>query len=196
MIQVDVPLAAAMASAAAGAARVQLRSGTREDYLHAWLATNLFLMFGFSWIPLFFLVRYFGWETTHMWWTSPGVSDHPWVIPSALVLLFACGNVGFLLGARLVRAGRDVANRVFYLGVLAASLAWMIGFYPRTLKLGSAATWQTAPWCYDDPAFVTAWALTTLVWFGSFGALLVHLGRRGRHLTGARGRDTGAGMQP
>ncbi len=81
MIQVDVPLAAAMASAAAGAARVQLRAGTREEYLHAWLATNLFLMFGFSWIPVFFLVRYFGWETTHMWWTSPRVTDHPWVIP-------------------------------------------------------------------------------------------------------------------
>jgi hypothetical protein len=194
MIQVDVPLAAAMASAAAGAARAQLRAGTREEYLHAWLATNLFLMFGFSWIPLFFLVKYFGWETTHMWWTSPRVTDHPWVIPSSLVLLFAFGNAGFLLGARLVRAGRDVANRVFYLGVLAASFAWMIGFYPRTLKLGTADSWQTAPWCYEDPAFVTAWALTSLVWFGTFGALLVYLSRRGRHA--ARPHATGTGMPP
>ena len=182
MIQVDVPLAAAMAAAAAGAARTQLRTGTHQDYLHAWLATNLFLIFGFSWIPVYFLVGYFGWETTHMWWTSARVTDYPWMIPASLVLLFAFGNGGFLLGARWVRAGSDRANRAFYLGIVAASIAWMVWFYPRSLKLGSAATWQTAAWCYEDPAFVTAWAVTTVVWFGSFGALLARLRRHGDQL--------------
>lgn len=192
MIQVDVPLAAAMAAAAAAAARRQLRTGTREDFLQAWLATNLFLMFGFSWIPIYFLVAYFGWETTHMWWTAPQVTAYPWMIPAALVLLFACGNAGFLLGTRWVRAGRDVANRVFYLGVLAACVAWMVGFYPRTLKLGSAATWQTAAWCYEDPAFVAAWAVTTTVWFASFGILIARLSRGGRHRADARVTAAGA----
>ena len=63
------------------------------------------------------------------------LTEYPWVIPSALLLLFAFGNAGFLLGAHWVRAGRDRVNRAFYLGVLAACIAWMVGFYPRTLKL-------------------------------------------------------------
>jgi hypothetical protein len=183
MIQVDVPLAAAMASAAAAAARTQLRSGTRADYLHAWLATNLFLTFGFGWIPIYFLIAYFGWETTHMWWTSPDVTDYPAMIPASMVLLAAFGNGGFLLGARWVRDGRDGINRLFYGGVLVACITWMVWFYPRTLKLGSATTWPTAAWCYEDPAFVAAWALTTAVWFASYGLLIAWLRRAGRHVT-------------
>jgi hypothetical protein len=179
MIQVDVPLAAAMGAAAAGAARVQLSEGGRDGHLRAWLDTNLFLMFGFSWIPIYFLINYFGWETTHMWWTS-GISDYPWFVPAAMLLLFAFGNVGFLLGARWVRQGRHVVNRLFYLGVLGACLAWMIGFYPRTLKLGAPGQWESAPWCYEDPTFVTAWAWTTIVWFGTYGALIARFIRQGR----------------
>ena len=179
MIQVDIPLAAAMGSAAAAAAKVQLRAGARSDYLHSWLATNLFLMFGFGWIPIYFLMTYFGWETTHMWWTSSSAADHPWVIPGSMLLLFAFGNAGFLLGARWIRAGQERLNRFFYLGVLAACLAWMVWFYPRSLKLGSAGTWQSAPWCYEDAAFMTAWVVTSIIWFGSYGWLIAHLKRPG-----------------
>lgn len=177
MIQVDIPLAAAMGSAAAAAAKVQLRAGAHPDFLHAWLATNLFLMFGFAWIPIYFLMTYFGWETTHMWWTLPTASDHPWVIPGSMLLLFAFGNAGFLLGVHWTRARQDGVNRTFYLGILAACIAWMVWFYPRTLKLGTAATWQTAPWCYEDPAFMTAWVVTSVIWFGTYGWLIAHLGR-------------------
>jgi hypothetical protein len=180
MIQIDIPFAAAMGAGAAAAAKVQLRAGTRADFYRTWLETNLFLIFGFSWIPVFFLLNYFGWETTHLWWTAASVTAYPWFIPAAMVLLFAFGNAGFLIGARLVATDRAGANRVFYLGVLVACLTWLVAFYPRTMKLGTADTWETAPWVYQDPAFVRAWALSTAVWFGSFGALTVRLARRGR----------------
>lgn len=179
MIQVDIPLAAAMGAAAAGAARRQLRAGGREEHLRTWLETNLFLIFGFSWIPIYFLINHFGWETTHLWWSNP-VSAYPWFIPVALLLIFAFGNAGYLLGSGWVHAGRDAANRTFYLGILGACVVWMVGFYPRTMKLGLPGQWQSAPWCHDDPAFMAAWAFTTAVWFGSFGFLLVRLARRGR----------------
>lgn len=193
MIQVDVPLAAAMTAAAAAAARPQLRTGARAEYLHAWLAINVFLMFGFAWIPIYFLVAYFGWETTHMWWTSPRVTEHPWVIPTAMILLFAFGNGGFVLGARWVRQGRDRVNRGFYIGILVACIAWMVWFYPRTLKLGSAETWPAAPWCYEDPVFMAAWAFTSAVWFTSYGMLIGWLRRRGRQVAAAAGGEAGPG---
>jgi hypothetical protein len=183
MIQVDIPFAAAMGSLAAGAARAQLNAGGREEYLRTWLATNLFLAFGFSWIPVFFLINYFGWETTHLWWTAPDVTAYPWFIPITLILTFACGNAGFLLGARLETAGRVVANRVFYLAIFSCGIAWMIGFSPRTLKLGSYHTWTTSPWVYDDPAFVRAWVIAMSTWFGLYVSLVIHLLRRGRVFT-------------
>lgn len=187
MIQVDIPFAAAMGSLAAGAARVQLNAGGREEYLRTWLATNLFLAFGFSWIPLFFLVNYFGWETTHLWWTASDVSAYPWLIPITLMLTFASGNAGFLLGARLETAGRWLANRVFYIALFAGGIGWMIGFYPRTLKLGSHDTWTAAPWVYTDPAFVRGWVIAMSTWFVLYIGLLVHLLRRGRSFTSRAG---------
>jgi hypothetical protein len=183
MIQVDIPFAAAMGSMAAAAARVQLKAGGREEYLRTWLATNLFLIFGFSWIPLFFLVNYFGWETTHMWWTAPDISAYPWFIPIVILLLFAGGNTGFLLGARLEMTGRVAANRVVFMAILAAGIAWMIGFYPRTLKLGSYHTWTTSPWVYEDPAFVRALAISMFIVIGLYIAFVIHLLRRGRSFT-------------
>lgn len=183
MIQVDIPFAGAMGLLAAGAARAQLRAGGREEYLRTWLATNLFLIFGFSWIPAFFLVNYFGWETTHLWWTAPDITAYPWLIPIVIILLFACGNAGFLLGARLEMTGRFVANRVLRIAIFAGGIAWMIGFYPRTLKLGSYHTWTTSPWVYEDPAFVRAFVITTSVWIGLYIALVTHLLRRGRSFT-------------
>jgi len=180
LIQVDIPFAAAMGSLAAGAAQVQLRAGGREEHLRAWLATNLFLIFGFSWIPIFFLINYFGWETTHMWWTAPDATAYPWFIPAVMILLFAFGNAGFLLGARFVMTGNTAANRALYLAIFALCAGWMVGFYPRTLKLGSYHTWATSPWVYDDPVFMRAWVVTMSIWIGSYAALVAHLLRRGR----------------
>lgn len=180
MIQVDIPFAAAMGSLVASAARVQLKAGGREEYLRTWLATNLFLIFGFSWIPVFFLLNYFGWETTYLWWTASDVTAYPWFIPIVMILVFACGNAGFLLGARLVRTGHVVANRAVYLAIFAFGVAWMIGFYPRTLRLGSYHTWTTSPWVYEDPVFVPALVITMSAWIGLCLALVIHLVRRGR----------------
>jgi hypothetical protein len=183
MIQVDIPFAAAMGSLAAGAARVQLNAGGREEYLRTWLATNLFLAFGYSWIPVFFLLNYFGWETTHLWWTAADVTAYPWFIPVTILLTFACGNAGFLLGARLETAGRLVTNRVFYIAIFAAGIAWMIGFSPRTLKLGSYHTWTSSPWVYEDPVFVRNWVIVMSIWLASYVGLVIHLLHRGRSFT-------------
>ena len=172
-----------MGSLAAASARVQLSAGGREEYLRTWLATNLFLAFGFSWIPVFFLLNYFGWETTHLWWTASDVSAYPWLVPITLILTFACGNAGFLLGARLETAGRTAVNRAFYIGVFACGIAWMIGFSPRTLKLGSHSTWTTSPWVYEDPVFVRAWVIAMTTWFVLYIGLVIHLIRRGRLFT-------------
>jgi hypothetical protein len=193
MIQVDIPFAAAMGSSAAGAARVQLRAGGREEYLRTWLATNLFLIFGFSWIPVVFLLNYFGWETTHMWWTASDVTAYPWFVPIVIIVSFACGNAGFLLGARLETTGRAAANRVFYIAIFACGIAWMIGFYPRTLKLGSYHTWTTSPWVYEDPAFVRTWMIAMSAWVGLYFVLLAHLLRRGRSFASHPGHRVGAG---
>jgi hypothetical protein len=187
MIQVDIPFAAAMGSLVAGAARVQLKAGGREEYLRTWLATNLFLIFGFSWIPVFFLLNYFGWETTHLWWTASDVTAYPWFIPIVIILLFACGNAGFLLGARLVRTGHIVANRVLCIAIFGFGIAWMIGFYPRTLKLGSYHTWTTSLWVHEDPVFVRALVITMSAWIGLYLALVTHLVRRGRSFTSQAG---------
>ena len=193
MIQVDIPFAAAMGSLAAGAARVQLKAGGREEYLRTWLATNLFLIFGFSWIPVFFLVNYFGWETTYMWWTAADVTAYPWFIPIAMILVFASGNAGFLLGARLETADRFIANRVFYIAIFACGIAWMIGLYPRTLKLGSYHTWTTSPWVYEDPVFVRGWVIAMTAATGLYLALIIHLLRRGRSFASQAGARDGVG---
>jgi hypothetical protein len=66
MAQVDVPAAFAIGSVLADAARQDLRQGRAEHHLRALLATNLFNIFLFSWISVYFLVNYFGWGTTHM----------------------------------------------------------------------------------------------------------------------------------
>ena len=38
------------------------------------LKNNIFQIFFFSWIPVYFMLNYFGWETTHMWWYADGVT--------------------------------------------------------------------------------------------------------------------------
>jgi len=189
MIQVDIPIAAALASLATGAARVQLKAGGREEYLRTWLATNLFLIVGFTWIPVYFLLNYFGWETTHLWWTASDVTAYPWFIPIAILLLLACGNAGFLLGVRLETSGRVTANRVFYVAIFTCAMAWMIGLYPRTLKLGSYHTWTTSPWVYEDPVFVRAWVLAMSSAAGLYLVLIIHLLRRGRCFRSLAHRD-------
>lgn len=54
MAQVDVPAAFAIGSVLANAARQDLRQRRAAHYLRALLATNLFNIFSFSWISVYF----------------------------------------------------------------------------------------------------------------------------------------------
>lgn len=179
MVQIDVPVAFAVGSLFADAARQQLREGRAAPRLRALLYTNLFNIFFFVWIPVYFLMNYFGWETSHMWWHEDSVSAYPFFLPIFLLVFFAMGNLGFLLGERLVRAGRTWANRGVYLGILVYSAIWILGQVDRTFRLGSYRAWQagTAPWFYQDPVFVGMLITTLIIFFSALAVFVVRLRR-------------------
>jgi hypothetical protein len=134
MIQIDVPAAIGMGSAFAAAAHPLLRTGDREHFRATLLKLNFYLMFFYSWIPVYFGINYFGWQTTHMWWRADSVTAYPWFIPLLLIGTFAGGNAGFLVGCWLVRSGHLWANRFIYLTALFVNLLWLIWNYPRSLS--------------------------------------------------------------
>lgn len=184
MVQIDVPIAFAAGSIFADAARNQLRFGRAEHHYRAMLKNNLFQIFFFSWIPVYFLLNYFGWETTHMWWHAPSVTDYPLYIPIFLLVFFASANAGFLLGRSLVRRGRTVANRIVYLSILAYSAIWIFAQTNRTFYLGTYDEWSkgTARIFYEDPVFVRMLALTLVVFAVGLAGFWISLRREGRHL--------------
>jgi hypothetical protein len=184
MVQIDVPIAFGVGSLLADAAHKQLRAGGPEYYYRALAQNNIYQAFFFSWIPVYFLLNYFGWETTHMWWHADSISAYPFYVPIFLVVFFAAANGGFLLGSRLVRAGRLTANRIVYLGILAYSAIWIFAQVNRTFKLGTYRDWVEgrAPWFYEDRTFLFMLVFTLVVFGGGLLAFFVSLRREGRHL--------------
>ena len=106
MVQIDVPIAWGIGSLFADAASTQLASGRAEYHYRALLKNNIYQIFFFSWIPVYFVLNYFGWETTHMWWHADSAAAYPYFVPILMVVFFAAANGGFLLGSWLVRRGR------------------------------------------------------------------------------------------
>src|SRR5689334_4685563 len=137
MVQIDVPIAFGVGSLFADAAHRQLAGGRAEYHFRASLKNNLFQAFCFSWVPVYFLANYFGWETTHMWWHEDSVSAYPYYLPIFLIVFFAAGNAGFYLGANVVRKGRLWTNRAIYLGILLYSALWIFAQFNRTARLGT-----------------------------------------------------------
>lgn len=184
MVQIDVPIALGIGSLFADAAHKQLQIGRAEYYFRTFAANNIFQIFFFSWIPVYFLMNYFGWETTHMWWEADTVDAYPYYMPVFLVVFFAAANLGFLLGNRLVRAGKLWANRAVYLGILAYSAIWILAQVDRTFKLGTYSDWVVgnAPWFYQDRTFLFMLALTVVVWAGALALFTLRLRAEGRHL--------------
>jgi len=74
MVQIDVPVAFAVGSLLADAARRQIEAGRKDLYYRALVKNNMFQIFFFSWIPVYFIANYFGWETTYLWWHAESVS--------------------------------------------------------------------------------------------------------------------------
>ncbi|WP_437508057.1 hypothetical protein [Sorangium sp. So ce1099] len=172
-------MAFAVGCVMADAARQGLRHGRAEDRRRGLLATNLFNIFFFSWIPVYFLMNYFGWETAHMAWHADSIAAYPFYLPIFLVVFFASGNLGFLLGAALVQRGAARANRGVYLGILGAGAIWIFGQADRTFRLGTYSEWRagTAPWLHEDPVFVSMSIAATLVFCSGLAAFTLWLAR-------------------
>lgn len=186
MVQIDVPVAFGIGSFFADAANRQLASGRAEYYYRAFAANNIFQIFFFSWIPVYFIANYFGWETTHMWWTADSAAAYPLFIPIFMVLFFGMANLGFLLGAWLVRKGRLGINRAVYLAVLTYAGLWVFAQYNRTAKLGTYSEYHAnptgTPWFYQDPTFLTMFIISMVAWAVPLALFALRLRNEGKHL--------------
>ena len=165
MVQVDVPVAFAVGALFAEAAHRQLQRGRPEYFYKVLLQNNIFQIFFFSWIPVYFILNYFGWETSHMWWHADSVAAYPFFVPVFLVIFFAAANAGFLLGHRLVTTENLKANKILYIGLFIFSAAWIFGQVDRTFHLGTYSQWEmgTAPWFYEDSTFLAMLIVTLLI---------------------------------
>jgi len=184
MVQIDVPVAFGIGALFADAASKQLRLGRPEYYYRAIWKNNLFQVFFFSWIPVYFLLNYFGWETTHMWWHEDSVTAYPYFVPLFMLVFFAAANGGFLLGDWLVSKGRLLANRLVYLGIGTYALVWVFAQTDRTFRVGTHAQYKagTAPLFYQDRTFLRMFILSMIVWGFGVVVFFLRLRREGMHL--------------
>lgn len=182
MVQVDVPVAFAVGSLFADAASRQLQTNQPRYYLQTLAMNNIYLIFFFSWVPVYFLLNYFGWETTHMWWHADAVTAYPFYLPIFIVVFFAAGNLGFLLGAKLVRGDKVLINRLVYIGLGIFSLIWIFGQTDSTLYLGSYSEWRagSAPIFYEDGTFTFMLVFTLILWGVALIAFVIGLLREGK----------------
>ena len=187
MVQIDVPIAFGIGSFFADAASKQLVDGGREHCYRAMLKNNIFQIFFFSWIPLYFVMNYFGWETTHMWWNADSATAYPYFIPILVVVFFGVANLGFLLGKSLVSRGHPWTNRIVYLGVGLYALVWVFGQTSRTFHLGNHTQWEQGirPYFYEDPTFLWMFIFTMIVWVAGLAGFAFSLWREGKNLGNA-----------
>ena len=184
MVQIDVPIAFAIGGIFADAAQKQLQTGRPEYYYHTFSQYLLFQIFFFSWIPVYFLLNYFGWETTHRWWYESSVTAYPLFMPIFMVVFFLAANGGFLLGASLVKKGRVQLNRIVYIALFAYVAVWIFAQPGRTFRLGSYAEWNagSAPWFYQDPKFIVMLFASIIIWGVALIVFVRRLQEAGKHL--------------
>lgn len=174
MIQVDLPVAFGMGSLMAHAAQRQIASAQPAAEAKAFTKVILFHSVAFMWPPLYLLVFYFGFETSHMWWHADSVLAYPWLLPAFFLALFGANIAGYALGARFVRAGRAGLALVVFGATTVFCTAWIFLQPDRTMTLGTYRDWQagTAPAASSDPAFMTF--VTVLIVGYSAGAWLLY----------------------
>lgn len=184
MVQIDIPIAFGVGSLFADAACKQIQNGRPEYYYRAFNKNLIYQTFFFSWIPVYFLLNYFGWETTHMWWHSDTAADYPFLVPIVILLFFLAAVCGFVLGARLVRNEMLWGNRAIYLAILAYSGLWIFGQAGRSFRLGSYSDWRNgqALWFYEDRTFLTMLVVTLVVWAIPLLVYFLRMRREGKHL--------------
>ena len=136
MVQIDLPIAFGVGCMFADAAHHQLQTGQRHYFTEVLLKSNLFQIFFFSWIPIYFILNFFGWETTFMWWHEDSVVAYAFYVPVFMVVFFLAANAGFLLGNWLVSNGRLLENRIVYSAIIVYSAVWIFAQTGRTLRVG------------------------------------------------------------
>jgi hypothetical protein len=174
MVQVDVPMAIAVGSFVADAARTQLQRGERRFYYEALAKNNLCQIFLFSWVYIYMIMNYFGWETTYRWWTQDSVESYSFFVPVFILVLFAASNLGFLIGNHLVRSDRLNANRAIYIGIVIFSVIWIVSQMNRVLRVGTYSQWSQgkAAWFYQDRMF--CWVVAFAVLLEGIGMFLLY----------------------
>ena len=141
MVQIDIPIAFAVGQMLADAANRQLSTGKPESYYQALAMTNIFTGLFFAPIPIYFLVDYFGWETTYM--VDPEQVTR-FFIAIVLFVLMLAANLGFALSDLLIRKGRSAVARIIYILIWIYALAWIFGNWPRSTRLGTYTQYHTA----------------------------------------------------
>ncbi len=184
MVQIDIPAAFGASCFLADMASRQLRLGRAEYYFHTFTCTAIFQAFCFSWIPLYFLMNFFGWETTHMWWHADSVTAYPFFIPVFVLIFWLAAGLGFLTGTHLARNGRIWTNRGIWMGIGLYCLLWIFVQPGRSMQLGTYSDWQAgaAPWFYENSTFLTMFIISMLVWLAGIVYFAALLRGHGRHL--------------
>lgn len=141
MVQIDIPIAFAVGQMLADAASRQLRTGTPEPFYRTLAFTNIYTGLFFAPIPIYFLVDYFGWETTYMY-DRERVTR--FFVPLVLFVLMLAANLGFWLSSALIKKGWAMIGRGLYILIWLYVLGWIFGNWPRSTRIGTYAEYHTA----------------------------------------------------
>lgn len=184
MVQVDVPVAFAIGNFFADAAYKQLQTKQPKYYYKTFFKSIIYQIFFFSWIPVYFLLNNFGWETTHMWWHADSVTAYPFFIPIFMVVFFAAASSGFIFGNWLVKNGYIAINRGVYIVTLIYTFFWIFTQTDSTFRLGTYSEWKAgeAPWFYQDRRFLFMLIFTLILWFAALLIYYFRLRREGKRL--------------
>jgi hypothetical protein len=184
VVQIDIPIAFAVGQMLADAASRQLSTGRPEPYYRTLAMTNLFMGLFFAPIPIYFLIDYFGWETTYMCDPS-GVTR--FFVPIVLFVLFLAANLGFWLSNALIRKGRAGMGRILYGLIWIYSLGWILGNWPRSTRIGSYTQYHTAPdtmtraWEISKDPFFFILIATLVIFAVPLLLFMRHLSRQESH---------------
>jgi len=196
LIHVDVPLLVSFGAMFADAAQKQIRTGDPAHAHRAQLQANLFHALFFLWAPLYFMVAYFGWETSHLWWHGDSVADYPLLLPGLLVVFTLAVNVGFMAGKWLVIRRRQGTLYALYGATAVFGIGWLIVMNDRVSRLGTYREFAAgqAPRLTDDSTFLTMLALNLVVTAGALTFFVARLIREGQHLERAPAHTRGGGV--
>ena len=86
MIQVDLPVAFGSGTLLAAALEHHTSERTWPYLYQRGLARNLIFQTLFAlWLPVYLLVNYFGFQTSHMFWHGESLTDYPALLPLFLI---------------------------------------------------------------------------------------------------------------